>query len=61
VERINDHFLQKVIQTYYYSEFFNWSNSQMNVADQPYNSVLIIKRLLLNAVAGVVPDNTALT
>jgi tubulin gamma len=57
LERINDHFPKKLIQTY--SVFPNWDNSP-DVVVQPYNSILTLKRLALNADAVVVLDNTAL-
>lgn len=58
LEAINDHFPKKLIQTY--SVFPNWDQSQSDVVVQPYNSVLTLKRLTLNADAVVVLDNTAL-
>jgi tubulin gamma len=42
-----------------YSVFPNWDNSP-DVVVQPYNSILTLKRLTLNADAVVVLDNTAL-
>ena len=42
-----------------YSVFPNWDNSP-DVVVQPYNSLLTLKRLTLNADAVVVLDNTAL-
>eukprot|EP01035_Chromulina_nebulosa_P018683 gene18683-24436_t len=57
LERLNDHFPKKLIQTY--SVFPNWDNSP-DVVVQPYNSMLTLKRLTLNADAVVVLDNTAL-
>jgi tubulin gamma len=58
LERLNDHFPKKLVQTY--SVFPNWDQSQSDVVVQPYNSVLTLKRLTLNADAVVVLDNTAL-
>ncbi|GMI31822.1 hypothetical protein TrRE_jg2035 [Triparma retinervis] len=58
LEKLNDHFPKKLIQTY--SVFPNWDQSQSDVVVQPYNSVLTLKRLTLNADAVVVLDNTAL-
>ena len=58
LEALNDHFPKKIIQTY--SVFPNWDQSQSDVVVQPYNSVLTMKRLALNADAVVVLDNTAL-
>lgn len=57
LERLNDHFPKKLIQTY--SVFPNWDNSP-DVVVQPYNSLLTLKRLTLNADAVVVLDNTSL-
>lgn len=57
LERLNDHFPKKLLQTY--SVFPNWDNSP-DVVVQPYNSMLTLKRLTLNADAVVVLDNTAL-
>mmetsp|Transcript_18349 Transcript_18349/g.26300 ORF Transcript_18349/g.26300 Transcript_18349/m.26300 type:complete len:515 (+) Transcript_18349:902-2446(+) len=58
LERLNDHFPKKLVQTY--SVFPNWDHSQSDVVVQPYNSVLTLKRLTLNADAVVVLDNTSL-
>ena len=57
LEALNDHFPKKLIQTY--SVFPNWDDSP-DVVVQPYNSLLTLKRLTLNADAVVVLDNTAL-
>jgi len=59
LEALNDHFPKKLIQTY--SVFPN-SNEDVgsDVVVQPYNSLLTLKRLTLNADAVVVLDNTAL-
>ena len=57
LEKLNDHFPKKLIQTY--SVFPNWDN-QSDVVVQPYNSLLTMKRLTLNADSVVVLDNTAL-
>lgn len=57
LERLNDHFPKKIIQTY--SVFPSWTD-QADVVVQPYNSLLTMKRLILNADATVVLDNTAL-
>eukprot|EP00455_Lapot_gusevi_P052697 TRINITY_DN8062_c0_g1_i4.p1 TRINITY_DN8062_c0_g1~~TRINITY_DN8062_c0_g1_i4.p1 ORF type:complete len:466 (+),score=90.15 TRINITY_DN8062_c0_g1_i4:76-1473(+) len=57
LERLNDRFPKKLIQTY--SVFPN----QLDLSDvvvQPYNSILTLKRLTLNADCVVVLDNTAL-
>ena len=56
--QLNDHFPKKLIQTY--SVFPNQSQSQSDVVVQPYNSILTMKRLVVNADAVVVLDNTAL-
>jgi len=58
LEALNDHFPKKMTQTY--SVFPNWDQTQSDVVVQPYNSVLTLKRLTLNADAVVVLDNTAL-
>ncbi|CAM9576388.1 unnamed protein product, partial [Ectocarpus fasciculatus] len=57
LEVLNDHFPKKLIQTY--SVFPNWDHSN-DVVVQPYNSLLTLKRLTLNADCVVVLDNTAL-
>ena len=58
LEALNDHFPKKIVQTY--SVFPNWDQSQSDVVVQPYNSILTLKRLTLNADAVFVLDNTAL-
>ena len=55
LEALNDRFPKKLIQTY--SVFPN----DNDVVIQPYNCVLTMKRLTLNADAVVVIDNCALT
>lgn len=55
LERLNDRYPKKLIQTY--SVFPN----QNDVVVQPYNVMLTMKRLTLNADCVVVLDNTALT
>jgi tubulin gamma len=57
LERLNDHFPKKLIQTY--SVFPSWTD-QSDVVVEPYNSLLTMKRLTLNADAVVVLDNSAL-
>ena len=57
LERLQDHFPKKLVQTY--SVFPSWDD-QSDVVVQPYNSILTMKRLTLNADAVVVLDNTAL-
>lgn len=56
LERLNDRFPKKLIQTY--SVFPNQQESDVVV--QPYNALLTLKRLSLNADSVVVLDNTAL-
>jgi tubulin gamma len=61
LEQLNDHFPKKLIQTY--SVFPNAPGAgaaQSDVVVQPYNSLLTLKRLTLNADCVVVLDNTAL-
>lgn len=57
LERLNDRFPKKIIQTY--SVFPNALETS-DVVVQPYNSILTLKRLACNADAVVVLDNTAL-
>eukprot|EP00887_Chlorella_sp_A99_P003183 scaffold9.g3183.t1 len=57
LEALNDRYPRKLVQTY--SVFPNQSESS-DVVVQPYNSLLTLKRLTLNADAVVVLDNTAL-
>lgn len=56
LERLNDKFPKKLIQTY--SVF---PNNTADVVVQPYNSLLAMKRLANNADSVVVVDNAALT
>jgi tubulin gamma len=58
LERLNDRFPKKIIQTY--SVFPNHYHETSDVVVQPYNSLLTMKRLACNADAVVVLDNTAL-
>lgn len=58
LETINDRYPKKLIQTY--SVFPMLSADSSDVVVQPYNSVLTLKRLTLNADCVVVLDNTAL-
>lgn len=58
LERLNDRFPKKIIQTY---SVFPASSQISDVVVQPYNSVLTIKRLALHADSVVVLDNGALT
>jgi len=57
LEKLNDRFPNKIIQTY--SVFPN-QDEISDVVVQPYNSLLTLKRLTLNADCVVVLDNTAL-
>ncbi|KVG41204.1 Gamma tubulin [Cynara cardunculus var. scolymus] len=57
LETLNDHYSKKLLQTY--SVFPN-QNETSDVVVQPYNSLLTLKRLTLNADCVVVLDNTAL-
>jgi len=57
LEKLNDRFPKKLIQTY--SVFPN-QDEISDVVVQPYNSLLTLKRLALNADCTVVLDNTAL-
>lgn len=56
LERLNDRFSKKLIQTY--SVFPN--TQEPDVVVQPYNSLLTLKRLALHADSVVVLDNGAL-
>ncbi|CAE7937604.1 TUBG2, partial [Symbiodinium sp. KB8] len=58
LEAINDRYPKKLVQTY--SVFPLLSSETSDVVVQPYNSVLTLKRLALNADCVVVLDNTAL-
>lgn len=58
LENINERYAKKLIQTY--SVFPMLSTETSDVVVQPYNSVLTLKRLTLNADCVVVLDNTAL-
>lgn len=58
LENLGDRFGKKLIQTY--SVFPNQLDASDTVV-QPYNSILALKRLTLNADCVVVLDNTALT
>lgn len=57
LERLNDHFPKKLIQTY---SVFPGQADQSDVVVQPYNSILTMRRLTEMADAVVVLDNTAL-
>ncbi|RUS21873.1 tubulin gamma chain [Endogone sp. FLAS-F59071] len=57
LERLNDRYPKKLIQTY--SVFPN-SDEVSDIVVQPYNSILSLKRLTMNADSVVVLDNSAL-
>lgn len=57
LEALNDRYGKKLVQTY--SVFPN-QNEMSDVVVQPYNSLLTLKRLILNCDSVVVLDNTAL-
>jgi tubulin gamma len=57
LEQLNDLYPKKLVQTY--SVFPSWTD-ESDVIVQPYNSLLTMKRLVLNADAVVVLDNAAL-
>jgi tubulin gamma len=56
IEKLNERFPKKLIQTY--SVFPNMTESEIVVT--PYNSLLTLKRLILNADCTIVLDNPAL-
>lgn len=58
LERLNDRYPKKLVQTY--SVFPNLDQGAADVVVQPYNSLLALKRLAVNADCSVVLDNTAL-
>ena len=58
LERLNDRFPKKLIQTY--SVFPN-NQETSDVVVQPYNSILALKRLVNHADSVVVLDNAALS
>ncbi len=57
LERLNDRFPKKLIQTY---SVFQSEGDTSDVVVYPYNSVLTLKRLVQNADAVVVLDNSSL-
>eukprot|EP00698_Gefionella_okellyi_P000268 TRINITY_DN1022_c0_g1_i1.p1 TRINITY_DN1022_c0_g1~~TRINITY_DN1022_c0_g1_i1.p1 ORF type:complete len:464 (-),score=115.58 TRINITY_DN1022_c0_g1_i1:718-2109(-) len=57
LERLGDRYPKKLVQTY---SVFPQTADASDVVVQPYNSVLTLKRLILNADCVVVLDNTAL-
>jgi tubulin gamma len=58
LEALNDRYSKKLVQTY--SVFPNDGESNSDVVVQPYNSILTLKRLTLEADCVVVLDNNAL-
>jgi len=59
LEKLNDRFPKKIIQTY--SVFPDTTNSGDSVVVHPYNSLLSMRRLTQNADSVVVLDNGALS
>ena len=59
LERLNDHYPKKIIQTY--SVFPANQEGVSDTVVQPYNSMLTLKRLTQSADSVVVLDNAALT
>lgn len=57
LEKLNDRFPKKLIQTY---SVFQSESDSGDVVVYPYNSILTLKRLVLNADAVVVLDNMSL-
>ena len=60
LERLNDRYPKKLIQTYSVFPNTNTEEGGADVVVQPYNSLLTMKRLTLHADAVVVLDNAAL-
>ena len=60
LERLNDRFPKKLIQTYSVFPHTGPNDGSSDVVVQPYNSILTMKRLTLHADCVVVLDNTAL-
>ncbi|GJZ00372.1 tubulin gamma-1 chain [Tanacetum coccineum] len=58
LETLNDRYSKKLVQTY---NVFPNQNEISDVVVQPYNSLLTLKRLALNADCVVVLDNTAMS
>ena len=58
LEKLNDTFPKKLIQTY--SVFPNMTGDSGGVVVTPYNSILTLKRLILNSDSVIVLDNGAL-
>merc|ERR1711970_1072195 len=58
LENLADRFPKKLVQTY--SVFPNQGDDSSDVVVQPYNTILTMKRLVQNADATIVLDNTAL-
>jgi tubulin gamma len=49
LEKLNDHFPKKLIQTYSVFPQGGAANEVGDVVVQPYNAILTLKRLILNA------------
>jgi tubulin gamma len=58
LERLNDRFPKKLIQTY---SIFPDTHNAGDIVVQPYNSLLAMRRLAQNADSVVVLDNSALS
>lgn len=57
LERLNDQFPKKIVQTY---SVFPYQDQTSDVVVQPYNAMLTLKRLCVNADCTIVLDNTSL-
>nr|WAQ15574.1 tubulin gamma 1 [Halisarca dujardinii] len=60
LEKLNDRYPKKLIQTYSVFPNLDEKDGISDVVVQPYNSILTMKRLVLNADCVVVLDNTAM-
>jgi tubulin gamma len=60
LEKLNDRYPKKLIQTYSVFPNLDEKDGISDVVVQPYNSILTMKRLTLNADCVVVLDNTAM-
>lgn len=58
LEKLNENYPKKLIQTY--SVFPNLLTSTSEIVPSPYNSILTLKRLILNSDSVIVFDNSAL-
>ena len=58
LEKLNENFPKKLIQTY--SVFPNLNDLSNDIVVSPYNSLLCLKRLILNSDSVIVIDNSAL-